>query len=82
VSNEYIIDDLEDQISDLQDTIQSLSYDIELMKLEIVERGDVIKSLVAQNNYLKKQLMKQIETDVKIPAILKPIVREGDGEIN
>lgn len=82
MSNEYIIDELEDQITSLQDVVESLSYDIELMKLEIVERGDVIKSLVAQNNTLKKQLMKKIETDVKIPAILKPTVREDNGEVS
>lgn len=82
MSNEYIIEGLEDQIGDLQETIQSLAYDIELMKMEIVERGDMIKALTVQNNTLKKQLMKKIETDVKIPAILKPLNKEEHGEVD
>ena len=82
MSNEFEIANLEDQIEELQEMIQSLSYDIELMKLEIVERGDMIKALTVQNTTLKKQLMKKIETDVKIPAILKPTVREDNGEVS
>jgi len=82
MSNEFEMANLEDQIEELQEMIQSLSYDIELMKLEIVERGDLIKALTVQNNTLKKQLMKKIEMDVKIPAILKPIEREDNGEVS
>jgi len=82
MSNEFEIANLEDQIEELQEMVQSLSYDIELMKLEIVERGDMIKALTVQNTTLKKQLMKKIETDVKVAAILKPTVREDNGEVS
>lgn len=82
MSNELEMAALEDTIEELQQIIQGLEYGAELFKLEIVERGDLIKALTVQNNTLKKQLMKKIETDVKIPAILKPTVREDNGEVS
>ena len=82
MSNELEIANLEDQIEELQEMVQNLSYDSELMRLEIVERGDTIKALIVQNNTLKKQLMKKIEMDVKTPAILKPLNKEEHGEVD
>lgn len=82
MSNDFEIGQLEDQVEALQEMIQSLTYDIELMKLEIIERGDTIKALDVQNNTLRKQLLKKIEGDVKVAAILKPSNKETNGEVN
>lgn len=77
MSNELEMAALEDTIDQLQQIIQSMEYDAELFKLEIVERGDMISALQAQNNTLKKQLAKNVANNAKVAAVLQPIEKGG-----
>jgi chromosome segregation ATPase len=72
IEDEYRIDELTTQVEDLQDEIQSMEADIMLLKMEVVQRGDYIQRLESQNQFLKKQLMAKVASDVKVAAILKP----------
>lgn len=75
MTTEYEIQQYEETIDAMQEIIASLEIDIELMKLEIVHRGNTISRLESQNRVLKNQLVKRLQDDSRIPALLKP--KEG-----
>lgn len=77
MSNEYEIQQYEEAIDAMQEIIASMEIDIELMKLEIVHRGNTISRLESQNRVLKNQLVKKLQDDSRIPALLKPKEENG-----
>ena len=78
MTTELEMNALEETIEHLEEVIQSMEYDAELYKLEIVERGNMIQALQAQNSTLKKQLANRIANNVKVAAILQPSNKESD----
>ena len=79
MTTEHEIAQYEEAIDAMQEIIASLEMDIELMKLEITHRGDQISRLESQNRVLKNQLIKRLQEDKSVPAILKP--KEEDGKV-
>lgn len=79
MTTEYEIQQYEEAIDAMREIIASMEMDIELMKLEIVSRGDRINQLSSQNRLLKRQLMENVANDPKIPALLK--AKEEDGKV-
>lgn len=77
MSNEYEIQQYEEAIDAMQEVIASMEIDIELMKLEIVHRGNTISRLESQNRVLKNQLVKKLQDDSRVPALLKPKEENG-----
>lgn len=77
MSTEYEIQQYEEAIDEMQEVIASMEIDIELMKLEIVHRGNTIYRLESQNRVLKNQLVKKLQDDSRIPALLKPKEENG-----
>ena len=78
MTTELEMNALKETIEHLEEVIQSMEYDAELYKLEIVERGNMIQALQAQNSTLKKQLANRIANNVKVAAILQPSNKESD----
>lgn len=77
MSQEFVITQLEETIDQMQEIIASLEMDIELMKMEIVQRGDCILRLESQNRVLKKQILEEAMDQSKIPMLLR--AKEIDG---
>ena len=77
MTTEYEIQQYEEDIDAMQEIIASMEIDIELMKLEIVHRGNTISRLESQNRVLKNQLVKKLQDDSRIPALLKPKEENG-----
>lgn len=77
MTTEYEIQQYEEAIDAMQEIIASMEIDIELMKLEIVHRGNTISRLESQNRVLKNQLVKKLQDDSRIPALLKPKEENG-----
>ena len=77
MTTEYEIQQYEEAIDAMQEVIASMEIDIEFMKLEIVHRGNTISRLASQNRVLKNQLVKKLQDDSRIPALLKPKEENG-----
>lgn len=77
MTTELELSQYEETIDQMQEIIASLEMDIKLMKLEITHRGDQIIRLESQNRVLKNQLVKRLQDDSRVPALLKP--KEDNG---
>lgn len=77
MTTEYEIQQYEEAIDAMQEIIGSLEIDLQLMRLEITHRGDTIARLESQNRVLKNQLVKRLQDDSRIPALLKPKEENG-----